>query len=44
MPLAWAQIDGFRFDIMGHLLVSTLDKMRQGLDRLTLDKDGVDGK
>lgn len=38
------QIDGFRFDIMGHLLVSTLAKMRAGLDALTLDKDGVDGR
>ena len=38
------QIDGFRFDIMGHLMVSTLEKMRAGLDALTLEKDGVDGK
>ena len=38
------QIDGFRFDIMGHLLVSTLAKMRSRLDELTLEKDGVDGR
>lgn len=38
------QIDGFRFDIMGHLLVSTLEKMRSQLDKLTLEKDGVDGR
>ena len=38
------QIDGFRFDIMGHLLVSILLKMRARLDALTLDKDGVDGR
>ena len=29
---------------MGHLLVSTLLKMRARLDALTLDKDGVDGR
>ncbi|KAL6752790.1 glycoside hydrolase superfamily [Haematococcus lacustris] len=43
----WARhykIDGFRFDIMGHLMVSTLAKMRAGLDALTPERDGVDGK
>jgi hypothetical protein len=29
---------------MGHLMVTTLEKMRKGLDALTLDRDGVDGK
>ncbi|GAX86296.1 hypothetical protein CEUSTIGMA_g13708.t1, partial [Chlamydomonas eustigma] len=43
----WAKhykIDGFRFDIMGHLLVSTLSKMRRRLDELTIEKDGVNGR
>jgi pullulanase/glycogen debranching enzyme len=38
------QIDAFRFDIMGHLLVRTLRKMRAGLDALTPEKDGVNGR
>ena len=43
----WAKryrIDGFRFDIMGHLLVSTMNKIRSSLDQLTLEADGVDGR
>jgi pullulanase/glycogen debranching enzyme len=39
-----SQIDGFRFDIMGHLLLRTLKKMRARLDALTLEQHGVDGK
>jgi pullulanase/glycogen debranching enzyme len=38
------QVDGFRFDIMGHMLLRTLNKMRAALDGLTVEKDGVDGK
>jgi len=43
----WAKhykVDGFRFDIMGHMLLRTLNKMRAALDGLTVEKDGVDGK
>ncbi len=40
----YVQIDGFRFDIMGHMLVSTLLKMRSRLDELTIERDGVDGR
>lgn len=29
---------------MGHMLVSTLAKMRAALDKLTVEKDGVDGR
>ncbi len=39
-----AQVDGFRFDIMGHLLMRTMHKIRGALDALTLERDGVDGK
>ena len=38
------QVDGFRFDIMGHLMLSTMKKIQAALAKLTLDKDGVDGK
>ncbi|GFR45769.1 hypothetical protein Agub_g7223 [Astrephomene gubernaculifera] len=44
----WARnykIDGFRFDIMGHLMMSTMDKIRASLDALTPEKDdGVVGR
>ena len=43
----WAthyKIDGFRFDIMGHLMLSTMEKIRTSLDDLTVKSDGVDGK
>mmetsp|Transcript_1676 Transcript_1676/g.4831 ORF Transcript_1676/g.4831 Transcript_1676/m.4831 type:complete len:1182 (+) Transcript_1676:338-3883(+) len=43
----WARafkVDGFRFDIMGHLLVRTMRRVRQVLDGLTLERDGVDGQ
>ena len=49
-PLSWSnaattlQIDSFRFDIMGHMLVSTLQKMPTRLNELTPEKDGVDGR
>lgn len=42
----WAKyykVDGFRFDLMGHHMVSNMVDVRQALDGLTLEKDGVDG-
>lgn len=43
----WAKqykVDGFRFDLMGHHMVSNMLALRAALDALTLEKDGVDGK
>ncbi|KAG2441246.1 hypothetical protein HYH02_010089 [Chlamydomonas schloesseri] len=44
----WARnykVDGFRFDIMGHLMMTTMAKIRTSLDSLTPDKDhGVQGR
>ncbi|GLC65145.1 Cytochrome c oxidase subunit 1 [Pleodorina starrii] len=44
----WARnykVDGFRFDIMGHLMLSTMNKIRASLDALTPEKDhGVIGR
>lgn len=43
----WAtayKVDGFRFDLMGHHLLRNMVAVRQMLDSLTPDKDGVDGK
>jgi pullulanase-type alpha-1,6-glucosidase len=43
----WAtqyQIDAFRFDLMGHHMVSNMVAVRNMLDELTLETDGVDGK
>ncbi|GIL87906.1 hypothetical protein Vretimale_6300 [Volvox reticuliferus] len=44
----WAKnykVDGFRFDIMGHLMLSTMSKIRASLDSLTPEKDhGVRGR
>jgi pullulanase len=45
--LVWAtryKVDGFRFDLMGHHMVSNMRKIRAALDALTVEKDGVDGK
>jgi pullulanase-type alpha-1,6-glucosidase len=45
--VTWAKyykVDGFRFDLMGHHMVSNMVAVRQALDALTLAKDGVDGK
>lgn len=41
--MSYQQVDGFRFDIMGHHLCRNMDKIRAALDALTMDKDGVDG-
>ena len=43
----WARdyrVDGFRFDLMGHHSKANMLAVRAALDRLTLRKDGVDGK
>jgi pullulanase-type alpha-1,6-glucosidase len=43
----WAKyykVDGFRFDLMGHHSKANMLAVRAALDRLTLKKDGVDGK
>lgn len=43
----WARdhkVDGFRFDLMGHHMKSNMVRIRQALDALTLERDGVDGK
>ena len=45
--LTWAteyKVDGFRFDLMGHQPKSSMVKIRRALDRLTLGRDGVDGR
>ncbi len=45
--VTWAKaykIDGFRFDLMGHLPKSTLLDVRAALDSLTVSRDGVDGR
>lgn len=40
---ACMQVDGFRFDIMSCLMVSTMEKARDALRALTLEQHGVDG-
>ncbi|TCC33464.1 pullulanase-type alpha-1,6-glucosidase [Kribbella sindirgiensis] len=45
--VSWARnfhVDGFRFDLMGHHSKANMLKVRAALDKLTLGKDGVDGK
>jgi len=45
--LTWAKqykVDGFRFDLMGHMPKQTILDVRSALDRLTPARDGVDGK
>ncbi|MBI5566615.1 MAG: pullulanase-type alpha-1,6-glucosidase, partial [Chloroflexi bacterium] len=45
--VVWARdykVDGFRFDLMGHHMLSNMINVRAALDALTPDKDGVDGK
>ncbi len=42
----WARdykVDGFRFDLMGHHSTANMEAVREGLDALTLAKDGVEG-
>ncbi|HSN43752.1 MAG TPA: pullulanase-type alpha-1,6-glucosidase, partial [Propionibacteriaceae bacterium] len=38
------RVDGFRFDLMGHSSFANLLAVREALDALTLDRDGVDGR
>jgi pullulanase-type alpha-1,6-glucosidase len=45
--LLWAKeykIAGFRFDLMGHHMISNMQKIRAALDQLTIEEDGVAGK
>jgi pullulanase-type alpha-1,6-glucosidase len=45
--VTWAReykVDGFRFDLMGHHMLSNMQAVRAALDALTLETDGVDGK
>ncbi|HSH00980.1 MAG TPA: pullulanase-type alpha-1,6-glucosidase [Anaerolineae bacterium] len=45
--VTWAttyKVDGFRFDLMGHHMVEDMQAVRDALDALTLEKDGVDGQ
>lgn len=37
-------MDGFRFDIMGHIMLSSMLKARKALDALSVSRDGVDGR
>ncbi len=44
--VTWAtayKVDGFRFDLMGHHMLSNMVKARDTLAALTMDKDGMDG-
>ena len=44
--VTWARdykVDGFRFDLMGHHSRSSMLEVREALDELTLERDGVDG-
>ncbi|GAA3862336.1 pullulanase-type alpha-1,6-glucosidase [Tessaracoccus defluvii] len=45
--VTWAtayRVDGFRFDLMGHHSGANLLAVRNALDALTLEADGVDGR
>ncbi|WP_328414686.1 pullulanase-type alpha-1,6-glucosidase [Streptomyces violaceus] len=45
--VTWAKqykVDGFRFDLMGHHPKANILAVREALDALTVEKDGVDGK
>jgi len=45
--VVWAKhyrVDGFRFDLMGHHSRANMLAVRRALNRLTLRRDGVDGK
>lgn len=45
--VTWARdykVDGFRFDLMGHHPKANILAVRAALDKLTVAKDGVDGK
>ncbi|KAF8068441.1 PU1 [Scenedesmus sp. PABB004] len=38
------KVDGFRFDIMGHHFITNLTAVRNALNALTPERDGVDGR
>ncbi len=40
---SFLQVDGFRFDIMGHMMESTMRKVQAALAALKEDTHGVDG-
>jgi pullulanase-type alpha-1,6-glucosidase len=45
--LTWARaykVDGFRFDLMGHHPRRNIRDVRAAFDRLTIERDGVDGR
>ncbi|HVR69668.1 MAG TPA: pullulanase-type alpha-1,6-glucosidase [Vicinamibacteria bacterium] len=45
--LTWARdykVDGFRFDLMGHHMKANMLRLREALDRLRPQRDGVDGR
>ena len=45
--VTWARaykVDGFRFDLMGHHSLANMLAVREALDDLTLERDGVDGR
>ena len=45
--VTWARqykVDGFRFDLMAHHMKRNIVKLRQELDKLTWERDGIDGK
>ncbi len=37
------KVDGYRFDLMGHHMVENMVHVREALDSLTVDANGVDG-
>ncbi|XP_062091962.1 pullulanase 1, chloroplastic [Humulus lupulus] len=37
------KVDGFRFDLMGHIMKRTMMKAKHAISSLTKEKDGVDG-
>jgi len=44
--VTWAKeykVDGFRFDLMGHHSVESMQAVRDALDSLTMGHDGIDG-
>ncbi|GAA1397114.1 pullulanase-type alpha-1,6-glucosidase [Luteococcus peritonei] len=47
MVLRWVRdyhVDGFRFDLMGHSSAENMANLRDALDALTMERDGVDGR
>jgi pullulanase-type alpha-1,6-glucosidase len=45
--VTWAReykVDGFRFDLMGHHSKANMLRVRRALDRLSVRRDGVDGR